>query len=73
VTITAPLDVGPQDAIDVRDDIVVIDDIQIIEDTPQAVSSTAVTTPVGEPLMPFLLLGMLSWVGILISAVILTF
>jgi hypothetical protein len=65
VTITAPI--GFEAALDIIDDIQIIDDLQL------APRAAAVTRSTLDPLVPFLLLGLLSFVVTVVAAAILAF
>ena len=68
MTITAPIGIEAT-----FDEIDVIDDFQIADDLHLAPQAAAVTRSSRDPLLPFLVLGVLSFVATVLAAAILAF
>ena len=75
MTITASISIEPQhDDINIIDGLEIIDDAGIVGDSVSAaVTQSLADRSEREPLLPFLCLGVLSWIGIVITATLLAF
>ncbi len=71
VTLTAPISTELE-----HDGIEIVDDVQITESAiavERSVAPSPALTQVSEPLTPFLVLGVLSWIAIVVTASLLAF